>query len=254
MYSKNPLLLEFDPTTIMNQVRSTVPHIKTAMSSGKNFVKGIINAKKGQRLKQAGKQVATTIRHDPTLFGDVVRTGEALRSAASLKTIQNMAPLPTADVQSIKNVGDSFKTLISRGGNSSSAKRTALRARKVITNPVEHAKRFANDRATLSTYIGSPINNYNGIIAKTIGLSAPIIDGSATMIPLTANNITPKDLKVMIKGTKDAALGATKHAYQVSRRNIRKWLNNKKRNQRYKPLVLKIPTNTPEYNTLPIKT
>lgn len=226
MYQKNPLLLEFDPGTLVTQVRSMIPHIKAGFQSAKNSAKIVSrNMKKGKKfLPSVGKQVSTTIKNDPTIFGDVIRGGELARQAAGTLALQRMAPLPTPDPQSIKQTIDAGKTFLSRG-KSDSTKSVARIARNAISNPGKTGKNFVARRATLSTYAGSPINNYNGITASLLGKQFPIVDGSATMVPLTVNGISAKELGNMIRGTKDAYVGAGRELVGKTKAASKKILN-----------------------------
>ncbi len=184
-------LYEFSPGDIYISAKGIVPHIKNAWNSAKNAVRiaASKSPKKKVSYKELIKELYNCAKKDPTLFGDAIRGSETARQALGTVILQNLPPLPTADVQSVKQTVESLLFTISRGDtkamkgswtlkllhkmfgiNPNNAPRTMKRA---LSNPIRTTGDFVGNRATASTYAGSPITNYN---SDMLGLNnMPII-------------------------------------------------------------------------------
>lgn len=235
MYTKNPLLLEFSPGDLVVSARGIIPHIKSALMSGKLAIQNVLKGK-GKLSNRVATEFSKVMRKDPTLFGDAIRGSETARQSLSAMILQQLEPLPTADSQSVVQAIESALFTITRGQGKAiklgkfqfNPQNAPIVARKALKNPLKSAKELVVNRATAGTYTDSSLNNYNGIISKILGLSnMPIIDGSATMVAMKSAGIGGDDLVRIAKSSKDAYIGALRNKIIKARKIYRSIINKK---------------------------
>lgn len=198
-------LYEFDPGTLWTGFRyGVVPAVSNGLSSAVNTVKvAAKNAKRNKKslYKNIVHQLSKSAKKDPTLFGDAVRTGELGRQLGGVVTLQNLPPLPTPDSQSIRQTGDALANVLTRGETKGKiyntfkkvgmdAGRAPKTMKKALSDPLKSAKDLVVDRATLSTYQGSPMTNYS---SPLFGIVGPVVDNNSIMMSFYKSGLSPQD-------------------------------------------------------------
>ena len=106
-----------------------------------------------------------------------------------------------ADTQSIKQTVEATLNTLSRGNAKSKiytffkkfgfdASNASKTMEQSLSNPIKSAKDYVVNRATLSTYQGSPTTNYS---SSLFGFVGPVVDNNSIMMSFYKSGLSPQD-------------------------------------------------------------